>query len=63
LTTAPHLVVSKGNDREKISFAYPQDIRRAIDHGPEHGRDKMLMAAKPGEVTGICTRPSISGRQ
>jgi cell filamentation protein len=47
LTTAPHLVVSKGNDREKISFAYPQDIRRAIDHGPEHGRDKMLMAAKP----------------
>ena len=47
LTTAPHLVVSKRNDREKISFAYPQDIRRAIDHGPEHGRDKMLLAAKP----------------
>jgi len=25
LTTAPRLVVSKGNDRSKISFAYPQD--------------------------------------
>lgn len=52
LTTAPHLVVSKGNDREKISFAYPQDIRRAIDYGLEHGADKKLMAAKPGEIMG-----------
>jgi cell filamentation protein len=52
LTTAPHLVVSKGNDREKISFAYPQDIRRAIDYGLEHGQDKQFMAAKPGEIMG-----------
>jgi cell filamentation protein len=52
LTTTPHLVVSKGNDREKISFAYPQDIRRAIDYGLEHGQDKTFMAAKPGEVMG-----------
>jgi cell filamentation protein len=52
LTTAPHLVVSKGNDREKISFAYPQDIRRAIDFGLEHGQDEAFMAAKPGEIMG-----------
>jgi cell filamentation protein len=44
--------VSKGNDRERISFAYPQDIRRAIDYGLEHGQDKKFMAAKPGEVMG-----------
>jgi cell filamentation protein len=52
LTTAPRLVVSKGNDRSKISFAYPQDIRRAIDYGLNHGQDKELMAAKPGEIMG-----------
>jgi cell filamentation protein len=52
LITAPNLVVSKGNDREKISFAYPQDIRRAIDYGLKHGQDKTLMAEKPGEVMG-----------
>jgi len=52
LTTAPRLVVSKGNGREKISFAYPQDIRRAIDYGLEHRQDKKFMAAKPGEIMG-----------
>ncbi len=52
LTTTPHLVVSKGNDREKISFAYPQDIRRAIDYGLDQGQDKKFMAAKPGEIMG-----------
>lgn len=52
LTTAPHLVVSKGNDREKISFAYPQDIRRAIDYGLNNGQEKEFMAAKPGEIMG-----------
>jgi cell filamentation protein len=52
LTTAPRLVVSKGNDRGKISFAYPHDIRRAIDYGLEHGQDRKLMAAKPGEIMG-----------
>jgi cell filamentation protein len=52
LTTAPRLVVSKGNDRAKISFAYPQDIRRAIDYGLDHGQDKKFMAAKPGEIMG-----------
>ena len=52
LTTAPHLVVSKGGDREKISFAYPQDIRRAIDYGLDHGQDKTFMTAKPGEIMG-----------
>jgi cell filamentation protein len=52
LTAAPHLVVSKGNDRERISFAYPQDIRRAIDYGLDHGQDKKFMAAKPGEIMG-----------
>lgn len=52
LITAPHLVVSKGNDRGKISFAYPQDIRRATDYGLDHGQDKKFMAAKPGEIMG-----------
>jgi cell filamentation protein len=52
LTTTPRLVVSKGNDRGKISFAYPQDIRRAIDYGLDHGQDKKFMAAKPGEIMG-----------
>jgi cell filamentation protein len=52
LATAPDLVVSKGSDRRKISFAYPQDIRRAIDYGLNHGQDKKLMAAKPGEIMG-----------
>ncbi len=52
LTTAPHLVVSKGNDRGKISFAYPQDIRPAIDYGLDHGQDRKFMAAKPGEIMG-----------
>jgi cell filamentation protein len=44
--------VSKGNDRTKISFAYPQDIRRAIDFGLHHGQDKESMAARPGEIMG-----------
>jgi cell filamentation protein len=52
LTTAPRLVVSNGNDRGKISFAYPQDIRRAIEYGLDHGQDKKFMAAKPGEIMG-----------
>lgn len=52
LTTAPRLVVSKGNDKGKISFAYPQDMRRAIDYGLDHGQDKKFMAAKPGEIMG-----------
>ena len=52
LATAPRLVVSKGNDKGKISFAYPQDIRRAIDYGLDHGQDKKFMAAKPGEIMG-----------
>ena len=52
LTTAPNLVVSKGNDRDKISFAFPQDIRRAIDYGLDRGHDKKFMAASPGEIMG-----------
>jgi cell filamentation protein len=52
LTTAPRLVVSKGNDKTKISFAYPQDIRRAVDFGLDHGQDKKFMATRPGEIMG-----------
>ena len=52
LSIAPHLVVSKGNDRDKISFAYPQDIRRAIEYGLDRGQDKKFMTAKPGEIMG-----------
>jgi cell filamentation protein len=52
LSNAPRLVVSKGNDEKKIVFAYPQDIRRAVDYALTLGQDKKLMAAKPGEVMG-----------
>lgn len=52
MVTAPRLVVSKGSDRSKISFAYPQDIRRAVDYALVRGQDKKFMAAKPGEVMG-----------
>jgi cell filamentation protein len=52
LANAPRLVVSKGNDKKKVWFAYPQDIRRAIDYALDHGQDKAFMAAKPGEVMG-----------
>lgn len=52
LTTAPHLVVSKGNDKKKLLFANPQDIRLAVDYALDHGQDKKFMAAKPGEVMG-----------
>lgn len=52
LTNAPRLVVSKGNDKKKVLFAYPQDIRRAIDYALDHGQERKFMAAKPGEVMG-----------
>ncbi len=52
LMNASRLVVSKGNDKDKVVFAYPQDVRRSIDYALEHGQDKKFMAAKPGEVMG-----------
>jgi cell filamentation protein len=52
LTNAPRLVVSKGNDKKKVLFAYPQDIRRAIDCALDQGQERTLMAAKPGQVMG-----------
>jgi cell filamentation protein len=52
LTTSPGIVVSKGNDGGKISFAYPRDIRRTIDYGLDHGQDKKFMTVKPGEIMG-----------
>lgn len=52
LTNAPRLVVSKGNDKKKLWFAYPQDIRRAIDYALHLGQEKAFMTAKPGEVMG-----------
>jgi cell filamentation protein len=61
LTTAPLLVVSKGNDRGKIAFAYPQDIRRAIDYGLEHGQDKKLNGRQARRDHGISGAwPSVS---
>lgn len=52
LTNAPRLVVSKGNDKKKLWFAYPQDIRRVIDYALHLGQEKAFMTAKPGEVMG-----------
>jgi cell filamentation protein len=51
-TTAPHLVVSKGNDKKKVMFANPGDIRRAVDYALKLGQDEAFMVAKPGEVMG-----------
>jgi len=48
LQTAPDLAVSKG----PVLFAYPKDIRRAVDFALEHGQDTNFMAAKPGEIMG-----------
>jgi cell filamentation protein len=52
LTNAPRLVVSKGTDLKKVWFAYPQDIRRAIDYALNLGQERTFMTAKPGEVMG-----------
>jgi cell filamentation protein len=52
LTNAPRLVVSKGNDQKKVWFAYPQDIRRAIDYALNLGQERTFMTATPGEVMG-----------
>jgi cell filamentation protein len=52
LTNASRLVVSKGYDKKKVWFAYPQDIRRAIDYALDHGQERKFVAAKPGEVMG-----------
>jgi cell filamentation protein len=48
LQTAPDLAVSKG----PVLFAYPKDIRRAVDYALDHGHDKAFMATKPGEIMG-----------
>lgn len=48
LQTAPDLAVSKG----PVLFAYPKDIRRAVDFALDIGQDKTLMRRKPGEVMG-----------
>ena len=48
LQIAPDLAVSKG----PILFAYPKDIRRAVDYALYHGQDKAFMAGKPGEIMG-----------
>ena len=42
--------MSKGNDQKKVWFAYPQDIRRAIDYALNLGQERTFMTAKPGEV-------------
>jgi cell filamentation protein len=42
----------QSNDRKKLWFAYPQDIRRAIDYALHLGQEKAFMTAKPGEVMG-----------
>jgi cell filamentation protein len=48
LQTAPDLAISKG----PVLFAYPKDMKRAVDFALQHGQDKAFMAAKPGEIMG-----------
>src|ERR1043166_232534 len=48
LETAPKLAVRTGS----IIFAYPQDVRRAIEFALLKGQDRDTMTAKPGEVMG-----------
>ena len=52
LANAPRLVVSKGDGDDKLIFAYPQDIRLAIEYALKRGQDKAYMAAHPGDVMG-----------
>lgn len=46
--TAPDIAVSKGS----ILFAHPKDASAAVWHALKMGRDKVVMASKPGEVMG-----------
>jgi cell filamentation protein len=52
LSTAPTLVISKGIGENRVRFADPQDIERAVAYALKLGRDKTFMASKPGEVMG-----------
>jgi cell filamentation protein len=47
-TTAPDLAVSKG----PVLFAYPRDIRRAVEFALERGQERSFITEKPGEVIG-----------
>ncbi|GJD37117.1 Fic/DOC family protein [Methylobacterium aerolatum] len=50
LETAPHTNISRGGfDR---MFAFPQDVRRALEYALRQGNDPAFMRAKPGEVLG-----------
>lgn len=51
-TTAPDLAISKGAGDNRVRFADPQDVQRAVEYGLKLGQDKAFMAAKPGEVMG-----------
>jgi cell filamentation protein len=48
VVTAPNLAISKG----PVLFAYPHDIRRAIEHALQKGQNTTFMASKPGYVMG-----------
>lgn len=48
LKNASHIFVKKG----PVLFAYPNDIRKAVNYALEKGQDKTFMAEKPGEVMG-----------
>jgi cell filamentation protein len=45
LANAPHLFVRK----DKVLFAHPKDIRKAIDYALQQGQDKAFMRKKPGK--------------
>jgi cell filamentation protein, protein adenylyltransferase len=50
--TAPDLAIIKGDADNRVRFADPEDIQRAVEYGLKLGHDKAVMAAKPGEVMG-----------
>jgi cell filamentation protein len=50
--TAPSLAISRGDGDNRVRFADPHDIQRAVEFGLKLGQDKPIMAAKPGEVMG-----------
>lgn len=52
LATAPKQVISKGAGNDKVIFAYPRDIRRAVEYALKRGQDKAYMAINPGDVMG-----------
>lgn len=50
-TLAPGIAIGKGGHTDL--FAHPGDVRRAVEHALDLGRDRATMRTRPGEVFGL----------